>query len=54
MTDPTRPGDGGDDFERDSAPPLPGWVKALAIAVALVVLAVVALMVLGGHTIPAH
>jgi hypothetical protein len=33
---------------------LPGWVKALAIAVALVVLAVVALMLLGGHTISAH
>jgi hypothetical protein len=54
MTDPIRPTDGGDDFERDSAPPLPRWVKALAIAVALVVLAVVALMLLGGHTIPAH
>ena len=54
MTDPTRRADDGDDYKRDSAPPLPGWVKALAIAVALVVLAVVALMLLGGHTIPAH
>ncbi len=41
MTDPTGPADERDDFERDSAPPLPGWVEALAIAVALVVLAVV-------------
>ena len=55
MTDPTRRTDDGDDYERDAAPPLPGWVKALAIAVALVVLVVVALMLVsGGHTIPAH
>jgi hypothetical protein len=54
MTDPTGPADEREDYERDSAPPLPGWVKALAIAVALVVLAIVALMLLGGHTIPAH
>jgi hypothetical protein len=54
MTDPTRRADGGDDLERDTPPPLPGWVKALAIGVGLVVLAVVALMFLGGHTIPAH
>jgi hypothetical protein len=54
MTDPTGPGDEREDYERDSAPPLPGWVKALAIAVALVVLAIVAVMLLGGHTIPAH
>jgi hypothetical protein len=53
LTNPTGPAGGRDDSELDSAPPLPGWVKALAIAVALVVLAVVALMLLGGHTIPA-
>jgi hypothetical protein len=54
MTDPTRPDDDAEDYEPDAAPPLPGWVKALAIAVALVVLAVVALMLVGGHEIPAH
>jgi hypothetical protein len=54
MTDPTRRTDDGDDYERDSAPPLPAWVRALAITVALVVLAVVALMLVGGHEIPAH
>jgi hypothetical protein len=54
MTDPTRRADERDDYDRESAPPLPAWVKALAIAIALVVLAVVALMLLGGHTIPAH
>jgi hypothetical protein len=54
MTEPTRGADDGDDYDRDSAPPLPGWVKALAIGVALVVLAVVALMLVGGHEIPAH
>jgi len=54
MTDPGRRADDGDDYERDAAPPLPGWVKALAIAIAFVVLAVVALMLVGGHEIPAH
>lgn len=54
MTDPTRRVDDGDDHESDAAPPLPGWVKALAIVVALGILAVVVLMLAGGHTIPAH
>lgn len=54
MTDPTRRTDEREDFGRETPPPLPGWVKALAIGVALVVLAVVAVMLLGGHTIPAH
>jgi hypothetical protein len=54
MTEPTRRDDDLEDDERDSAPPLPGWVKGLAIAAGLVVLAVVALMLFGGHTIPAH
>jgi hypothetical protein len=54
MTDPTRRADDGDDYERESAPPLPVWVKAMAIGIAVVILVVLALMLVGGHEIPAH
>lgn len=55
MTDPTPRPDGGDDYEPESAPPLPGWLKFLAIGIALAVLVVIAVMLVGGgHTIPAH
>lgn len=40
--------------EGSSPPPTPRWVKAFAIAALVLVLLVVAVFLIGGHTIPRH
>jgi len=52
------PYDRGDDSGgeiRESPPGIPRWLKLLGIALVIVILlAAVAMLILGGHTIPAH
>jgi hypothetical protein len=56
MAEPPRfPATGDDDVRYDDERPrIPRWVEVAVIAAFIVALAVVAVLLIGGHTIPQH